>query len=314
MRAGSDGAGPAGAASEGRRRAGAALALSLASLFWAGNFVAGRALRDDADPVTLNVLRWLLCLILLLPLAGPGLLRHGRAVRREWRLFLALGATGIAAFHTMVYLALTETTAVNALLILTLTPVLILAGSALSGQERPTGAQWLGTLVSLGGALVLVTRGDPAALGALRLNAGDLWMLGAVAAWAAYSLLLRRRPRDLPQDVTLAATIVAALLILAPILLLQPAAPRFEATPATLAALGYIAVFASLVAFLLWSYGVDAIGPAQAGQFLNLMPVFGAALAVMLLGERITAPQVAGAALVFAGLLLVQRGGAVARR
>lgn len=294
-------------------RAAAVVALTLAALFWAGNFVAGRALRDDADPLTLNVLRWLLCLALFLPLVGADLARCRAVVRREWRLVLALGATGIAAFHTMVYLALVETTAVNALLILTLTPVLIMAGAALAGQERPTAVQWLGSLVSLVGALVLVTRGDPAALGRLGPNRGDLWMLGAVLAWSAYSLLLRRRPRDLPPNVTLAASIIAALSFLLPLLLLRAGSARFDATPATLGALAYIAVFASLIAFLLWSFGVDAIGPARAGQFVNLMPVFGAALAVLLLGERITLPQVVGAAFVFAGILLVQRRGAAER-
>jgi drug/metabolite transporter (DMT)-like permease len=291
---------------------GATLALSLAALFWAGNFVAGRALRDDADPVTLNVLRWLLCLALLLPLVGRSLLRHWPVVRREWRLVLGLGATGIAAFHTLVYLALVETTAVNALLIVTLAPITIMAGAAAIGQERPSWVQWLGTLVSLVGAFVLVTRGSLETLPTLDLNKGDLWMLGAILAWAIYSLLLRRRPRDLPQDVTLAASIIAALGLLLPILLLQGAA-RFNATPATLGALAYIAVFASLIAFLLWSYGVDQIGAAQAGQFVNLMPVFGALLAVLLLGERIAGSQVVGAAFVFGGMVLVQRRHRAAR-
>jgi drug/metabolite transporter (DMT)-like permease len=287
--------------------------LSLAALFWAGNFVAGRALRGDAAPVTLNVLRWLLCLALFLPFVGGSLVHHWPVVRREWRLLVGLGATGIAAFHTLVYLALVETTAVNALLILTLAPVLIMAGAALMGQERPSRVQWLGSLVSLAGALVLVTRGDVQALAALELNKGDLWMLGAVVAWAIYSLLLRRRPRDLPQDVTLAVSIIAALGLLLPLLVLQGSA-QFHATPATLGALVYIAVFASLIAFLLWSYGVDQIGAAQAGQFVNLMPVFGAGLAVLLLGERIISSQVVGAVFVFAGILLVQRRGTAKRR
>ena len=291
----------------------ATLALTLAALFWAGNFVAGRALRDDVDPVTLNVLRWLLCLALFLPLVGRNLVRHQHVVRREWRLLAALGATGIAAFHTLVYLALVETTAVNALLILTLAPVLIMTGAAITGQERPTRMQWLGSVVSLVGAFVLVSRGDIAALTDRQMNWGDLWMLGAVLAWAIYSLLLRRRPQDLPQDVTLAASIIAALVLLCPVLLLQGSDMRFNVTPATLAALAYIAVFASFIAFLLWSYGVNEIGAARAGQFVNLMPVFGAVLAVLFLGERIIWSQVVGAAFVFAGILLVQRKGASVR-
>jgi drug/metabolite transporter (DMT)-like permease len=215
-------------------------------------------------------------------------------------------ATGIAAFHTLVYLALSETTAVNALLILTLAPVLIMAGAALIGQERPGPLQWAGALVSLLGAAVLVTRGSLSTWSAQGLNRGDLWMLGAVLAWTVYSLLLRRRPRDLPQDVTLAASILAALALLGPLLLVQ-GSMHFEVSLPALGALLYIAVFASIVAFRLWSFGVDEIGPARAGQFVNLMPVFGALLAVGLLGERITMAQGVGAVLVFAGVALVQR-------
>jgi len=105
------------ATQQGRRGIPAILALISAALFWSGNFIAGRALRDDIDPVALNLVRWTLCLALLLPLVSTKLVRHRYAVVREWRLLLGLGATGVAAFHTFVYLALSHTTAVNALLI-----------------------------------------------------------------------------------------------------------------------------------------------------------------------------------------------------
>lgn len=285
----------------------ASLALTLAALFWAGNFIAGRALRNDADPVTLNVLRWLICLVLLLPVVGPRLIQRRRVMLREWRLLLGLGATGIAAFHTMVYEALSETTAVNALVILALAPSATMAGAALWGEARPTQGQWLGTAVSLLGALVLVTRGEVSMLRGLQVNTGDLWMVAAVIVWAAYSLLLRHRPADLPQDVTLAASILVALVLLAPLLLLQGGGIRFHLTAATAAALLYIAIFASLVAFLLWSYGLDQVGPARAGQFINLMPVFGAVLAVLLLNERLTTAQVVGGGLVLTGVLVGRR-------
>lgn len=287
----------------------ASLALTLAALFWAGNFIAGRALRDDVDPVTLNVLRWLICLVLFLPLVGRRLIEGWPVVRREWRLLLGLGATGIAAFHTMVYEALAHTTAVNALVILALAPSATMAGAALWGEERPARALWLGTVVSLLGAVVLVTRGDMAILRGLEVNVGDVWMVGAVLVWAAYSLLLRHRPADLPQDVTLAASIILALGLLVPVLLLQGGGIHLHLTPRTAGALLYIAVFASLLAFLLWSYGLDLIGPARAGQFVYLMPVFGAVLAVVLLGESIIAAQVVGGALVFAGILVGRRAG-----
>jgi drug/metabolite transporter (DMT)-like permease len=284
----------------------AALALAVAALLWSGNFIAGRALHDDIDPVTLNLLRWTLCLLIFLPWVGAKTWRHRRAVAREWRLLLVLGATGIAAFHTLAYLALASTSAMNALLMLSLTPSTILVGAALTGGERPTVRQWAGTLVSLAGACILVMS---SAAGGLTLAPaiGDLWMACAVLLWTVYSLLLRRRPADLPPDVALAASIVPAIALLLPAAAVTAAAAPPALSAGVVAALAYIAVFASLIGFLLWSHGVATLGPERAGQFVHLMPVFGAALAVMVLGEAIAIQQVVGGVCVLAGIGLGQR-------
>lgn len=283
-----------------------ALALALVALLFSGNFVAGRGLRGQVDPLTLNFLRWLIAFAILAPFAWR---RADFAVlRREWRLILALGATGLAGFHTLTYHALRSTTAANALLMLSLIPIATLVGSALLWRERPTGGQIGGTAISVVGAAVLITRGDLAGVFAHGLNAGDLWMLLGVAIWAAYTLLLRRCPADLPPLVTLAASAAAALALMAvPLALLAPTPIKALASPSVLLSIGYIAVFASVVAFLLWLHGVAQIGPVRAGQFLHLMPVFGAALAFIFLGEVPTAVQVAGAVLVLSGLAVFER-------
>jgi drug/metabolite transporter (DMT)-like permease len=187
----------------------------LAALFWSGNFVAGRALRGHVDPVTLNFLRWLTALALIAPFVWRSTAASLPVLRREWRLILALGATGIASFHTLVYLALQSTTATSALLMLSLAPIVTLLASAAVGMEHPTNRQIGGALISIVGAGVLITRGNFTAI--LRnSNVGDLWMLLAVVIWAAYSLLLRRRPVDLPSPVALAASIAAALAMMVP--------------------------------------------------------------------------------------------------
>jgi drug/metabolite transporter (DMT)-like permease len=284
----------------------AALALAAASLLWSGNFIAGRALRGEIDPATLNLLRWSLCLAIFLPFVGGRAWRSRQALAREWRLLLGLGATGIAAFHTLVYLALESTTAIHALLMLSLTPAAILVGAALTGGVMPVPRQWAGTLLSLAGVAVLLSRGDLASLHAAGIGRGDLWMAVAVVLWAVYSLLLRRRPPDLPQDLLLAGSIVAALLLLLPLAVLAAPDKAPAWTPGLVGALAYIAVFASLIGFMLWSYGVACIGPERAGPFVHLMPVFGALLAVVLLDEELLPSQLAGAACVFAGMALVQ--------
>jgi drug/metabolite transporter (DMT)-like permease len=257
--------------------------------------------------VALNLVRWGLCLALFLPFVSRNLVRHRHVLVREWRLLLGLGATGVAAFHTLTYQALSHTTAVNALLILALAPAAIMAGARLTGDSRPGAIQWTGCLVSLVGAAVLITRSDLARLQSVGVNPGDLWMLAAVLVWTIYSLLLRRRPADLPQDVTLAASIAVALALLVPAFLVTGATLPRAPGPGAVAAILYIAVFASLVAFLCWSYGVDEIGAARAGQFVYLMPVFGPVLAIAILGETVTPSQIAGAICVFAGIVLVNR-------
>jgi len=285
-----------------------ALALALAALFWSGNFVAGRALRDHVDPVTLNFLRWLIALVLIAPFVRHSTAASLPVLRREWRLILALGATGIASFHILVYLALQSTTATSALLMLSLAPIVTLIASAAVGIERPTSRQIGGALISIAGAGILITRGNLAGVFSQDLNAGDLWMLLAVVIWAAYSLLLRRRPADLPSSVALAASIAAALAMMVPLMILGTRSPvvALGSVPVLLS-IAYIASFASAIAFLLWTYGVSQLGPARAGQFVNLMPIFGAALAFTLLGEVPTLPQIAGAALVLSGIAFVER-------
>lgn len=285
-----------------------ALALALAALFWSGNFVAGRALRGQVDPVTLNFLRWLIALALIAPFVWQSAAASLPALRREWRFILALGLTGIASFHTLVYMALQSTTATSALLMLSLAPIVTLLASAAVGMEHPTNRQIGGALISIMGAGVLITRGNLTGILSHGFNVGDLWMLLAVIIWAAYSLLLRRRPADLPSLVALAASIAAALAMMVPMLILgAPISIAALVSFPVLLSIAYIAVFASAIAFLFWTYGVSRLGPTRAGQFVNLMPIFGAGLAFCVLGEMPTLAQVAGAALVLSGIAFVER-------
>lgn len=284
-----------------------ALALGLATLFWSGNFVAGRALRGAVDPLTLNFLRWLIALVFMAPFVWRGAAASLPALRREWRLVAALGATGIASFHTLVYLALQSTTATNALLMLSVAPITTVFGAAILAREFPPARHVAGALVSIAGAAVLITRGDVSIAVSQGFNRGDLWMVVAVLVWTAYSLLLRRRPSDLPPTILLAASIAAGLAMMLPPLVLVTATPfRLTMSPPVLLSIAYIGLFASPVAFLLWAHGVSALGPARAGQFLNLMPIFGAALAFALLGEVPTGAQVLGAALVLSGIAVAE--------
>lgn len=292
----------------GRDRATVHLGLAAAALFWSGNFVVGRALREAMQPLPLNFWRWAIALSILLAFNGRSLWTQRAAVASNWPLIAALGLTGIAAFQTAVYLALETTSALNALLLFTMTPVLIALGAWLFLGERLRGLQVLGTAASLAGAVTLITHGDLAALLALRFGIGDLWMLAAMLLWASYSLLLRRRAIPLPQLTLLSASALFAVLMMLPLYLWQYSVDlHWLARPPVAGGVLYVAVFASIFAFLLWNRGVAEIGAGRAGMYLYLMPVFGALLSLVLLGEDVHAYQLAGGAFVLGGIGLVNR-------
>ncbi|MBJ6373658.1 DMT family transporter [Sedimentitalea arenosa] len=152
--------------------------------------------------------------------------------------------------------------------------------------------------------LVLSTREPKLSL--LQFDAGKLWMFGAILIWAWYTLLLRAKPADVPQMVTLVASILVALAAMLVLLLIR-GFEQPEVSGSTVLAVLYMAVFASALGFLFWSYGISVVGPEKGGQFVHLMPIFGSVLAVTLLGEEISVGLLAGAACVIAGIVLVNR-------
>jgi drug/metabolite transporter (DMT)-like permease len=286
----------------------AKIALALSALFWSGNFIAGRALRDAIDPLSLNFLRWLIAFALLFPFS-VGILRSGLPlVRRHWRFLLVLAVTGIAGFNLCVYTALQTTTAINALLFLSINPLLIILGTRVAFHDTVRGTQLTGILLSLSGVIALLSRGDIQRLRELTFNSGDLWMLAAVCLWSVYSVLLKRKPRELGHVFLLNITIAVGLLIMAPFYLAGFAnETSFNYAPEVAGGLVYISLFASIAAFFCWNFGVDMLGPNTAGAFLHLMPLFGAALSVWLLGENIHLYHLAGALLIASGLILTNR-------
>lgn len=281
------------------------LLLVLATLFWAGNFVVGRAVGGRVPPVALSFWRWAVALAVILPLARADLRAQARALRRAWPVVVPLGILGVGTFNTMVYLGLRETTATNAVLLNSACPVLIVALSVASGGGRPAARQLLGIAVSLAGVVVIVSRGAPASLLSLSVNAGDLWVLGAVASWAIYTVLLGRRPAGVDPLALLAALVAVGLAWIAPFYAWELAAgERFELDAAALGAIAYVGLFPSVASFVFWNQAVAEIGPSRAGVFIHLLPAFGALLAIALLGESFRAFHLAGIALILAGVAL----------
>ena len=279
--------------------------LVLNMLIWSGNWIVGRWLRGEVTPLGLNFWRWALVLAWLLPFTWRDLWAARAAIRRDWAVLVALGVLGVGVFNFLVYLALTMTTAVNAVLINSIIPVMIVPLSWLLLRERITGRQALGIAISLTGAVVIVTRGDPALLLHLRLNRGDLWALASVPVWALYSVLLRCRPPELRPMALLTVMVAVGVLAMLPFSLWAHAErPQVHLTLHSAAALLYVALGASLAGLACYNHGVEKLGPNVAGLFIHLVPPFTTGLAWLLLGESLRLYHLPGVLLIVAGIYL----------
>jgi drug/metabolite transporter (DMT)-like permease len=281
------------------------LLLALAALLWSGNFVIGRAMHGRVPPLALAFWRWTGALALLLALSWPALRAQWAPLRRAWRVVVPLGVLGAGCFNTFVYVGLRDTTATNALLLNSACPAFIVAIGFASGSGRASARQLVGIAVSLLGVVTILGRGAPTAVLSLAFRRGDLWVLLAVACWAFYTVLLRRRPAGVSPLVLLTALSAVGVAFVAPWYAWEVA--RGERLQLDLAALGsilYVAVFASVAAFVLWNAGVARVGATRAGVYLHLMPAFGSLLAVAVLGEALRPFHLVGIGLILAGVSL----------
>jgi drug/metabolite transporter (DMT)-like permease len=284
------------------------LLLTLSSLFWAGNWVIGRAMRHDISPIAMGFWRWLVALVILLPFVASELRRNRGVIRRDWLKLMLLGALGATAFSTMIYVGLQFTTATNGILFNSISPVMIVLLSWAMLRDRPTAWQGLGVALSLLGVVAIVARADPALLMALRFNGGDLWVIAAMLLWSTYTLLLRWRPPELSAMAFLAAMLALSLPLLLPFYVWELASRGgFAITVPTVAALAYYATLPSIVAYLFWNRAVTQVGANRAGLFFYLIPVFVAVLSMVFLGERMHDYHFIGAGLIFGGIWLTTK-------
>ena len=292
--------------------------LALANLFWAGNWVIGRALRDDIDPVTLNFWRWLIAALALAPFALPGIMAQRALIRRSAVLIAQLAVTGVVLFQLLVYVGLHTTTAVNGVLLNSAAPLFFMLCSWLMERERATGGQVMGMLVSFAGILIILARGDVAHLREVQFHAGDGWVLLAMAIWGVYSVLLKRRELVLGGVLLLFLTAATGVVLMLPLLLWgalhAPTAAGLAGwwglrLPAgqEIAAVFYIALCASVASFMCWNRGVAVLGANAAGVSLHLLPAFGTLLAIIFLGERFEGFHAAGIATILVGVVVASR-------
>jgi len=282
--------------------------LWLPPAFWAGNLVLGRALGDRFPPVSLAVGRWVVALFALAPFVALPAWRERHRLRAHWRLVLACGAFGIAGYNALGYAALRTVPAASVAFLNSTLPLMVPVAALVLGVERLAPRTLAGIALSFCGVAWIASRGRWEDLVALRMAGGELLVLVAVANYAVYSVLLRRRPPDVAPLVFLAATIASGLLVLLPFWAWELSrGARIPTDAAALGAVAYIGVFASLLAFILWQRCVQVLGPTVTGVSFHLVALFTAVLAFTVLGEPVHFFHLAGIALILAGFLVATR-------
>lgn len=285
----------------------AALLLTLTMTFWAGNLIMGRAVHGHVPPVALSWLRWILAFLIILPFALPHLKRDWPAITRSLPILTLLGVISVGCFNTFLYLGLNHTLALNALVLQSSGPVLIAIATFLFFGDRLSAIQAVGIAVSMAGVLFMVTKGDLEALVSLRLNKGDLWVLAAMVTWAGYTAFLRKRP-GIHWLSFIAMTFLIGVVAITPFFIAEHLSGwTLQWTPTTFLAIGYVAIFPSLLAYIFYNRGVELIGGNRAGVFLYLVPPIGGFLAIVLLGETLATYHVVGIVLVLAGVFLANK-------
>ncbi len=286
--------------------------LTVPPLLWAGNAVVGRLVTELVPPITLNLLRWVVAFFILLPLAA-WVLQRSSGLWAHWRRFALLGLLGVGCYNALQYLALQTSTPLNVTLVAASGPFMTLVLGALFFKAPVRRMQVLGALLSISGVAVVLTRGDWQQLLQVRLVIGDLYILIATACWSWYSWLLMRHdePEAMRQD--------WAAFLLAQVVFGLGWSGLFSALEWSLtdaqihwgwpliATLAFVAVGPAVLAYRCWGLGIQRAGPAVAGFFANLTPVFAALLSAAFIGELPRLYHGVAFALIVGGIVVSSR-------
>ncbi|MBL8482842.1 MAG: DMT family transporter [Rhodocyclaceae bacterium] len=284
------------------------LLLTAATLFWAGNWIVGRAIRHDVPPIALSFWRWVVAAVCLVPLVWPHRRKVLPALAAHWKILVPLGLLGIGFYNALAYIGLTYTEVTNGAVLNSFTPIVIVINARLFFGRRLRLAEAAGIAVSSIGVLAIVARGDPAVLARLSVNIGDLWILASVLSWGLYTNLLSRRPAGLDALVMLAAMVIVGIIAMIPFYAWEISTGRLiHATPTSFLALAYVGTFPAFLGYLCWNRGVAEMGPAKSGLYMHLIPVFALLLSALLLNETPQTYHFFGIACIVTGIFMVSR-------
>jgi len=280
--------------------------LILATLFWSGNFIVGKAASFfEIPPFTLNFYRWTFAWLILAPFTLKEIIQKKNHIIQNIKFILVLGITSITIFNSIVYYSLNFTQVISGVLMISTIPVMIIFFSWIFKIEKTNTYQILGVIFSLLGVVVIVSKADINILINLSFNKGDLWMVVAMFSWAMYSALLRKKKIELSQTSLLQVIISAGLILLLPAYLIEMALGfKLNVNLPFILTLSYVVLFPGLASFICWIKGIALIGSNRSGIFLHLMPIFSTLLAIIIFNEKFMNFHLFGATFIIVGIFL----------
>ena len=284
--------------------------LILATLFWSGNFIVGKAASlFDIPPFTLNFYRWLFAWLILAPFTLKEIYKTRFHILDNLKYVLILGITSITLFNSIVYYSLQFTQVISGVLMISTIPVMIIFFSSLLKIEKTNFYQVLGVIFSMLGVIVIVTQLDGEKIKELGFNKGDLSIIVAMLSWALYSALLKKKKLELSQLSLLQVIISSGLIFLLPIYIIEMHQGRFVTLELPfILTLIYVVLFPGLASFICWIKGIGLIGVNRSGIFLHLMPIFSTIMAILIFNEKFMVYHLVGAILIISGIILSSRG------
>ncbi|RXJ86469.1 DMT family transporter [Arcobacter sp. CECT 8985] len=284
------------------------LLLALCVFFWSGNFILGRFIKDSLEPIELAFFRWVLALIFILPfsLKYMNVKKCIKITKEHFFILSVLSILGITLFNTIVYIALQTTQATNALLINSTTPLIVLFLGTFILKNKINKLQVIGFILSTFGVIFIILQADFTRLNEIEFRDGDIWIIVSSTVWALYSIFLRFKPKELNLVELFTITVILGLIYLLPLYLYQgyKMQREIEVFIQNWPIIIYVSLFASVAAFYFWNSGVAQIGPEKSSQFAHLMPLFGAFLAYVFLGETFELYHLIGACFIALGIYL----------
>ena len=286
----------------------APLLLSLATLGWAGNTIAGRLAVGEVSPLVIVFMRWTIVFAILLMTKRKELPAALPKLKGKWPWVFMMGALGLSFFNTLFYIAAQSTTAINLGLIQCAMPMFILIGVTLIFKTKLTFGQIIGTILTMAGVLLIISKGDFSLLVGLQINKGDWIMLGACIFYAGYTIGLQNRP-DIDNMTMMTVFAGAAWVLSIPILLIEvtQGTAQWPATQLAWLIVLFISLIPSFISQVFYMRGVDLIGPDRAGVYSNLVPIYSAALGVLILNEAFSLYHFLSIIIVITGLTVISR-------